>query len=532
MNYYSIFRNFKSLEKKGLNYHAFPMPGKLKVQVSKSLKKRSDLALAYTPGVAEPCEAIRDDVSKAYDYTSKWNLVGVISNGTAVLGLGNIGAQASKPVMEGKSALFKYLSGIDSFDIEVDIKNSRNLADFVLNIGPTFGGINLEDVAAPECFEVDSFVREKSSIPFFHDDQSGTAVVAAAGLINAIYLVGKTLDSVKIVCSGAGAAAIAVLNFLVSMGLRRENCFVFDSKGLLTKNRNLDPYRSLYARDENVSLLDSFSQADIFIGLSVGNAIGKEHVEIMAQNPIIFAMANPVPEINPYFAKSIRSDAIVASGRSDFANQVNNVLCFPFIFRAALDVRVTQINHEMQLACVEGLSKVARSLPNFGRSNILPDAFDPTLIYELTSHIAKAAQKSGVATIDLPNNYNNFLDLMLYGEFVESVALPISFNDDADNVRRVFAYQNTKGSINKHFLALDLDSIFLEIQKESKFFIVFENHIIAFGENYILTTQNAKACIEKYSQHENFLGIITNDRILFNSALRPWFGVKLCSVEI
>ena len=400
----------KKLE--ALKYHAEPTPGKIKIVPTKNYNTQRDLALAYSPGVAEPCLAIEKEYNDAYKYTSKGNLVAVISNGTAVLGLGDIGAMASKPVMEGKGLLFKVFADIDVFDIEVDTKDTEKFIETVKNIAPTFGGINLEDIGAPEAFEIEKRLKAELNIPVMHDDQHGTAIISAAALLNACELVDKKLEEVKIVVSGAGAAAISCTRLYKSFGAKDENIVMTDSKGVIRKDRtNLTSQKAEFATDRNLnSLEDAMKNADVFIGLSMANLVSPEMLLSMAKNPIVFAMANPDPEIAYDIAIKTREDIIMATGRSDHPNQVNNVLGFPFIFRGALDVRATAINEAMKKAAVLSLAELAKkSVPEevniaynktkltFGKDYIIPKPFDPRLIGEVPVAVAKAAIESGVA---------------------------------------------------------------------------------------------------------------------------------------
>lgn len=528
---YSLFRKFKKSDNEGLNYHSFPMPGKIAVALTKPLKKAADFGLAYTPGVAEPCKKIHEDVKYAFDYTAKWNTVAVVSDGSAVLGLGNIGPEASKPVMEGKSALFKYLSGIDSFDLEVNAHDADSLSNLILNITPGLGGINLEDVAAPICFDVDKQVRAKAEIPFFHDDQNGTSIVAAAAVFNSVHLTNKDISKVKIVCNGAGAAAIAVLNFLVHLGVSVSNCSVFDSKGMIHKGRPVDAYRGKYAQDKELTLREAMKGADIFIGLSVGNVLDEDHIKSMSENPIVFAMANPVPEILPSKVKAIRSDAIVGSGRSDFENQVNNVLCFPFIFRGALDVRAKEVNLAMQKACCSALCELARDMDEFGKANVLPGAFDPLLIYKLSKAVADAAIESGVASCDLPESYSDYLDYLVYGSVLENVYLPKSFEgDDFNYVKKIFAFKGIEQKSSFSMKPLNFSNLKEDLKGKSGE-IVFDSFNVSFGSNGDLQTSSPEKVIEGLSEKNQLLGVILEEdkTVLFNTENRPWFGVKLFS---
>lgn len=396
-----------------LEYHSQPHPGKISVVPSKPLSTQRDLALAYSPGVAAACEAIVEDPLAADKLTSRANLIGVVSNGTAVLGLGSIGALAGKPVMEGKGVLFKKFAGIDVFDIEVDERDPQKLVDIIAALEPTFGGINLEDIKAPECFYVERELRARMKIPVFHDDQHGTAIVVGAALLNGLRLQGKTLDQVKVVTSGAGAAALACLDMLVMLGVPLKNIWVTDIKGVVYEGRTeeMDPIKARYAQHTTVrTLAEVIDGADVFLGLSAAGVLKPEMVARMAEKPLIFALANPVPEIMPEVARSVRSDAIIATGRSDQPNQVNNVLCFPFIFRGALDVGATTINEEMKLAAVRAIAALAEAESSevvaaaygeeacaFGPEYIIPRPFDPRLILRVAPAVARAAIESGVA---------------------------------------------------------------------------------------------------------------------------------------
>ncbi len=397
-----------------LRYHRIPRPGKIEVVPTKPLATQRDLSLAYSPGVAAACNEIVRDPGTAAELTSRANLVAVVTNGTAVLGLGAIGPLASKPVMEGKSVLFKKFAGIDVFDLEIAELDQEKLVDIVAALEPTFGGINLEDIKAPECFYVEQKLRERMAIPVFHDDQHGTAIIVGAALLNALSLVGKDIAEVKLVVSGAGAAALSCLGVLEKLGLPRENMWVTDIVGVVWKGRNelMDPWKERYARDTPARTLDEvIGGADVFLGLSAAGVLKRSMVKKMAAKPLIFALANPNPEITPEDVAAVRSDAIMATGRSDYPNQVNNVLCFPYIFRGALDVGATTVNDEMKIACVRALAALARKEPSevvarafgeqaggFGPDQIIPKPFDPRLIVELAPAVAKAAMDSGVAT--------------------------------------------------------------------------------------------------------------------------------------
>ena len=402
----------KNRRQEALDYHSSGKPGKIEVIPTKPYASQRDLSLAYSPGVAEPCLKIADNKSDVYKYTSKGNLVAVISNGTAVLGLGNIGPEASKPVMEGKGLLFKIFADIDVFDIEIDASDPEKFIQTVKAISPTFGAINLEDIKAPEAFEIEKRLKEELNIPLMHDDQHGTAIISAAALLNALELANKEIDKVKIIVSGAGAAAISCVKLYVSLGVDINNIFLFDSKGLINAKRtDLDEQKQLFANHtKDETLAEAMENADVFLGLSKGNIVSKDMIASMANDPIVFALANPEPEISYKDAMSVRKDIIMATGRSDHPNQVNNVLGFPYIFRGALDVRATVINEEMKLAAVKALASLAKeTIPEevieaygeknilFGREQIIPKPLDPRLIYYVAPAVAKAAMESGVA---------------------------------------------------------------------------------------------------------------------------------------
>lgn len=407
-------KDIKTLTQEALDYHEYPIPGKLEIKATKPMRTREDLALAYSPGVALPCEIIAKDPLAVSRFTARGNLVAVISNGTAVLGLGNIGPLAAKPVMEGKAVLFKKFAGVDVFDLEIQERDPDKLADIIASLEPTFGGINLEDIKAPDCFYIEQKLRERLKIPVFHDDQHGTAIIVTAAVLNGLKLTGKSIETIKCVVSGAGAAAIACLDLLCAFGLRKENIYATDAKGVLYVGRSapMDVYKTVYAqKTEARTLSDLMEGADLFLGLSVAGAVKPEMVAKMAPNPLIFALANPIPEIMPEEVKRVRDDAIIATGRSDYPNQVNNVLCFPYIFRGALDVGATMINQEMKMACVEALANLALQEPSdivsaayggesqtFSPDNLIPKPFDPRLIIEVAPAVAAAAMKTGVST--------------------------------------------------------------------------------------------------------------------------------------
>ncbi|MBI1397727.1 MAG: NADP-dependent malic enzyme [Betaproteobacteria bacterium] len=403
-----------TFRKAALDYHRSPTPGKISILPTKGLITQRDLALAYSPGVAAACDEIVDDPANVHHYTSRGNLIGVVTNGTAVLGLGPIGPLAAKPVMEGKAVLFKKFAGIDVFDIEIDERDPERLVDIIASLEPTFGGINLEDIKAPECFYVERRLRERMRIPVFHDDQHGTAIIVAAALTNGLKVVGKRIEDIRLVCSGAGAAALACLDLLVQVGVPREHIVVTDIKGVVYAGRTeeMDDHKARYARETDArTLVEVIDGADVFLGLSAAGVLKPEMVARMAERPLIFALANPVPEIMPDVAKQVRPDAVIATGRSDFPNQVNNVLCFPFIFRGALDVGATTITEEMKLAAVHAIAELAMAEQSdivasaygqedvrFGPEYIIPKPFDPRLIVQIAPAVARAAIASGVAT--------------------------------------------------------------------------------------------------------------------------------------
>jgi len=404
--------NQKYTREEALAFHLEPTPGKWEVQATVSMTTQRDLSLAYSPGVAVPCEEIAQNPELAYDYTNKGNLVAVISNGTAVLGLGNLGALGSKPVMEGKSVLFKRFADVNSIDIELDTEDPDAFINAVKLMGPTFGGINLEDIKAPECFIIEQTLKEQMDIPVFHDDQHGTAVICAAGLINALHLSSKNIEDVKIVLNGAGAAGIACLELLKAMGARHDNCIMCDTKGVIFQGRTegMNQWKSAHAANTPArSLEEAMVDCDVFLGVSAKGAVTQDMVKSMADNPVIFAMANPDPEITPEDAHAVRPDAIVATGRSDYPNQVNNVLGFPYLFRGALDIHARAINDEMKIACAEALAELAREdVPDevalaygknlsFGRDYIIPTPFDPRLIHRIPTAVARAGMNTGVA---------------------------------------------------------------------------------------------------------------------------------------
>ena len=404
------------LKQQALDFHEFPIPGKISVTPTKSLETQKDLALAYSPGVAEPCLEIEKDPANARRYTARGNLVGVISNGTAVLGLGNIGALASKPVMEGKGVLLKKFAGVDVFDIEIDEHDPEKLVEIIASLEPTFGGINLEDIKAPECFYIERKLRERMNIPVFHDDQHGTAIIVGAAVLNGLEVIGKKIDEVRLVVNGAGASAIACTNLLRSLGVKKDNITMCDSKGVIYQGRGdkMDETKVFYAIEDNGwrTLADAIDGADVFLGCSKAGALKQDMVKMMAKSPLILALANPVPEITPQDAKAVRPDAIVCTGRSDYPNQVNNVLCFPFLFRGALDVGATTINEEMKMAAAHAIADLAKDMVpteviatyghlEFGENYIIPTPFDPRLLVKVSSAVAKSAMDTGVATLPI-----------------------------------------------------------------------------------------------------------------------------------
>ncbi|SFH88706.1 NADP-dependent malic enzyme [Bradyrhizobium sp. cf659] len=444
------------LHQAALAYHRLPRPGKLEIQATKPLANQRDLALAYSPGVAAACTEIAKNPAEAATLTTRANLVAVVSNGTAVLGLGNIGPLASKPVMEGKAVLFKKFAGIDVFDIEIAADTIDRVVETVAALEPTFGGINLEDIRGPECFEIEARLKERMKIPVFHDDQHGTAIIVAAAITNGLRLNGKKLSDVKIVASGAGAAAIATLNLLVSMGAQRKNIWVCDIDGLVHEGRNtsMDRWKAVYAqKTDKRTLADVIGDADIFIGLSAPGVLKPEMAKAMGDKPLIMALANPTPEIMPEEARKVRPDAMICTGRSDYPNQVNNVLCFPFIFRGALDVGASAINEEMKHAAVEAIAQLAREAPSdavaqgvdtgemggFGPGSLIPSPFDPRLILRVAPAVAKAAMESGVATRPITNFDEYAAQLMRFAFRSGLVMKPMFAKAKTQPVRVIYA---------------------------------------------------------------------------------------------
>ena len=457
-------------DKEALDFHTQGKSGKIEINSSKPLVTKRDLSLAYSPGVAVPVKKIAENPESAYDYTSKGNLVAVISNGSAILGLGNLGALASKPVMEGKSVLFKRFADIDSIDIEVDSSDADEIINTIKNIGNTFGGINLEDIAAPDCFIIEQKLKELLNIPVFHDDQHGTAIITTAALINALDIAKKKINEVKIVVNGAGASAIACTNLFKLSGVKSENVIMCDRSGVIYKGRkNIDQFKSAHANETKLrTLAEAIDGADVFLGLSAKDMLTQDMVKSMAKNPIIFACANPDPEIKPELVEEVRSDAIVATGRSDYPNQVNNLIGFPYIFRGALDVRAKEINEEMKVAAAKAIAQLAREevpdevvaayggeRPRYGREYIIPSTFDPRLISVIPAAVAEAAMKSGVARI-------NIADLEKYKE---------------DLTRRLDPSMNVMQSINAQIKKSQKRVVFAEGEDPSilKAAVAFKN---------------------------------------------------------
>ncbi|WEM42471.1 malate dehydrogenase [Photobacterium sp. DA100] len=410
----------EDFRQQALHYHAYPVPGKIAVELTKPANTVEDLALAYSPGVAEPVREIAQNAENVYKYTGKGNMVAVITNGTAILGLGNLGPLASKPVMEGKALLFKRFAGLDSIDIEVKHRTIDEFVDTVANIADTFGGINLEDIKAPDCFEIEKRLIERCHVPVFHDDQHGTAIVTAAGMLNALELQGKKISEAVIVCLGAGAAAVACMELLIKCGAQREKIYMLDRKGVIhTRRDDINEYKQLFANNtDKRTLEDVIEGADIFVGVSGPDLLAPEALKLMADKPVVFACSNPDPEIKPELAHAVRDDLIMGTGRSDYPNQVNNVICFPFIFRGALDVRASEINDEMKLAAVDAIRALAKEpVPaevvaaagadklEFGPDYIIPKPMDPRLLPRVAKAVAQAAVESGVAQIEMPAGY-------------------------------------------------------------------------------------------------------------------------------
>lgn len=416
----ALGKKMTDLRQQALDYHAYPTPGKISVELTTPAETSLDLSLAYSPGVAEPVREIAANPDDVYKYTGKGNTVAVITNGTAILGLGNLGPMASKPVMEGKALLFKRFANINSFDIEVKHKTVEEFVSTVANIADSFGGINLEDIKAPECFAIEKALIERCKIPIFHDDQHGTAIVTAAGMLNALDIQGKQIKDANIVCLGAGAAAIACMELLIKCGAQREKIYMLDTKGVIhTRRDDLNEYKKLFANNTDKRTLDDvIDGADVFVGVSGPNLLSEDQIKMMAPNPVVFACSNPDPEIKPELARAVREDVIMATGRSDYPNQVNNVLCFPFIFRGALDVRARTINDEMKVAAVHAIRELAKEpVPEdvlvasgdesltFGKEYIIPKPMDSRLCSRVAGAVAAAAVESGVAALELPDDY-------------------------------------------------------------------------------------------------------------------------------
>ena len=444
----------KVTDEEALAYHREPTPGKIEINASTAMATQRDLSLAYSPGVAAPVQAIADDPALAYDYTTKGNLVAVISNGSAILGMGNLGALASKPVMEGKAVLFKRFADVNAIDIELDTQDPDEIINAVRLMGPSFGGINLEDIKAPECFIIEQRLKEEMDIPVFHDDQHGTAVICAAGLINALHISGKKIEDCRIVVNGAGAAGIACVELMKSMGAKHDNCLVCDTKGVIYQGRTegMNQWKSAHAANtESRTLDEAMDNADVFIGVSVKGAVTADMVRSMAADPVIFAMANPDPEITPEEAHAVREDAIVATGRSDYPNQVNNVLGFPYLFRGALDIHARAINDEMKVACAEALAALAREdVPDevalaygkklaFGRDYIIPTPFDPRLIYIIPPAVAKAGMDTGVARRPIIDMEAYELSLKARLDPTASILQSLNVRAKREHARIVFA---------------------------------------------------------------------------------------------
>jgi malate dehydrogenase (oxaloacetate-decarboxylating)(NADP+) len=514
----------KSLKKEALEYHSSGRKGKIEVIPSKPYSSQRDLSLAYSPGVAEPCLEISKKNEEVYEYTSKGNLVAVISNGTAVLGLGNIGPEASKPVMEGKGLLFKIFADIDVFDIEIDQENIEDFVKTVKAISPTFGGINLEDIKAPEAFEIEEQLKKELDIPVMHDDQHGTAIISSAALINALEIAKKKINKVKVVVSGAGASAISCARLYIALGVKKENIYMFDSKGLIIESReDLDKYKIKFAQKCNtMSLEDAMKGADVFLGLSKGNIVSKDMVSSMSNNPIVFALANPDPEIPYEEAIEARSDVIMATGRSDHPNQVNNVLGFPFIFRGALDVRATCINEEMKLAAVKSIAALAKeAVPeevneaydakniSFGRTQIIPKPLDPRLIYWVAPAVAKAAIDSGVAQKKIKDWNAYELELIKRLGLDNKLIRNITEKAKRNPKKVVFAEADHYRILKAAQLAYDEGiAIPILLGKRSKINGLIKEYNLDFGDCLIIDPRESK----EEKRREEFAEILFNKR--------------------
>jgi malate dehydrogenase (oxaloacetate-decarboxylating)(NADP+) len=507
----------EKLRIEALNYHEYPQPGKIKIVPTKPYATQRDLGLAYSPGVAEPCLAIAENKDDVYKYTSKGNLVAVISNGTAVLGLGDIGPEASKPVMEGKSLLFKIFADIDSIDIELDTKDVDKFIETVKIMAPTFGGINLEDIKAPEAFEIERRLKQELDIPVMHDDQHGTAIISAAALLNALEITNKKIEEVKIVISGAGAAAVSCTKLYKAFGASAKNIVMTDSKGVIRSNReNLSVEKIEFATDRNIDTLEeAMVDADVFIGLSMADLVSPEMLLSMAKDPIVFAMANPNPEIDYNLAVSTRNDIIMATGRSDYPNQVNNVLGFPFIFRGALDVRATKINEEMKMAAVKALAELAKeSVPEqvniaygetrlaFGKDYIIPKPFDPRLLSSIPIAVAKAAVKSGVAKMPI-KDWNKYKEELLLRSGNDNKIVRMLHNRAKTNRKRIVFAEADHLDVLKAAQIVHDEGIAIPVLLGHKETILELKKEIDFDANVLIVDPKSKETMEKRDQYAN-----------------------------
>ena len=535
-------------DQEALDYHSNGKPGKIEILSSKPMTSKRDLALAYSPGVAAPVKMIAENPDAAYDYTTKGNLVAVISNGSAILGLGNLGALASKPVMEGKAILFKRFADIDSIDLEIDSKDTKEIINCISILGKSFGGINLEDIAAPDCFIIEEKLKEKLNIPVFHDDQHGTAIITLAALINALDLSGKSIKNIKVVVNGAGASAIACTNLFKSSGVPNKNIIMVDRKGVLYHGRdNLDQWKSAHAIDTKLRTLgEAINGADVFLGLSAKNVLSKEMVKTMAKNPIIFACANPDPEINPEDVHEVRDDAIIATGRSDYPNQVNNLIGFPYIFRGALDVRAKTINEDMKVAAAHAIAKLAREYvpdevaaamggerPKYGKDYIIPSTFDPRLISVIPAAVAKAAMESGVARKKI-KNFEIYKE-QLKQRLDPSVGIMQGINSQIKKSQKkvVFADGEDENTL-KAAIAFKSNGLGIPILIGKKEIVKEKLKEIGLDENYNIEIINStdstkrekytKFLYEKMQRSEGLLErdcdrIIRNDRVIWGSCM-------------
>ncbi len=529
-----------------LNYHMQGQPGKIEVVPTKVLSSQLDLALAYSPGVAEPCKEIAANKEDVYKYTAKGNLVAVITNGTAVLGLGNIGPEASKPVMEGKGVLFKKFAGIDVFDIEIDEEDPDEFIKIVKSLEPTFGGINLEDIKAPECFKIETVLREKMNIPIMHDDQHGTAIISSAALLNALEIVNKKISDVKIVVNGAGAAAVSCTKLYIALGAKLENIVMCDSKGVINKSRvGLDEIKQYFASDRSIGTLqEAMKDADVFVGLSVADILTADDLKAMANNPIVFALANPDPEIKYELAKQSRPDVILATGRSDYANQVNNVLGFPYIFRGALDVRATEINEEMKLAAVHALANLAKeAVPDmvvkaygtdmikFGREYLIPKPLDPRLITTISPAVAKAAMDSGIAKNHITDwgAYNLELQKRIG---IDQKLMSRVIDRAKQNPKRVVFAEATHIKILKAAQVLKDEGIAHPILLGNKKIIqqMILEHKLELGDCPIISPRREKKMVERYAEtfykKRQRKGLTYQDSVLLMRE-RNYFGAMM-----